>query len=336
MVPAGVCNRLLTAVTASGFDLTGLLLALKSCDLMKRLAVVLTLAIFAGCAASQSHTVERPKIPGIDHVSFFTTVPDGVKRLYAGLLGLTSAAPIEPGGLQRYVIGRQWVGYSSAPDPKANDRMDHVAFNTNDIVVLRQYLIAKGMKVPEIQERPDHSRSFMMADPEGHHIEFVERGKADTPATSSSAVSRHMIHTGFLVRSREAEDRFYRDILGFHLYWHGSMKPGQTDWVAMQVPDGTDWLEYMLNQPEKMDLELMGVMNHISLGVADMKQAEATMESHGWKPHGDEEAEIGRDGKWQLDVFDPDLSRVELMEFKPVQKPCCFDFTGPHPSESGK
>jgi len=315
------------------FDLTALLFALKPCNLMKLLAVVLMLAMFQPRAASQSRTVERPKILGIDHVSFFTTAPDSVKRLYGGLLGLTSASPIEPGGLQRYVIGQQWVGYGSVPDPKANNRMDHVAFRTDDIVVLRQYLIAKGTKPPEIEQRPDGSRSFMTADPEGHHIEFVERSLADTPAMSSSVISRHMIHVGFLVRSREAEDRFYRDILGFRLYWHGSMKPGETDWVAMQVPDGTDWLEYMLNQPEKMDLQLMGVMNHISFGVADMKKAETAMESHGWKPHGNEQAVIGRDGKWQLNVFDPDLSRVELMEFKPVQKPCCFDFTGPHPSE---
>ena len=143
-----------------------------------------------------------------------------------------------------------------------------------------------------------------------------------------------MIHTGFVVYHRDAEDHFYRDLLGFRLYWHGADKPGTTDdWVAMQVPDGTDWLEYMLNQPEHMDLQLTGVMNHISVGVADMKKAQSVMESHGWKPHGDEAAEIGKDGKWQLDVFDPDLSRVELMEFKPTQKPCCNDFTGPHPAE---
>jgi len=24
---------------------------------------------------------------------------------------------------------------------------------------------------------------------------------------------------------------------------------------------------------------------------------------------------------------------AELMEFKPVQKPCCSDFTAPHPTE---
>jgi len=82
------------------------------------------------------------------------------------------------------------------------------------------------------------------------------------------------------------------------------------------------------------DLQTTGVMNHISLGVRDMKQAQAKLESHGWKPHDkDDHPEIGKDGKWQFDVFDPDFTRVELMEFKPVQKPCCSEFQGPHPSE---
>ncbi len=276
----------------------------------------------------------RPHILGIDHVSFYTTQPDGVKKLYSGLLGFASAEPVEPGGLVRYMIGAQWVGYSNAPDPKATDRMDHVAFTTDNVVTLRQYLADKGVKVQDIQGHSDNSRSFVVSDPVGHRIEFVERAKAETPAPSSSAVSRRMIHTGFVVYHRDAEDHFYRDILGFRLYWHGHDQPDTTDdWVAMQVPDGTDWLEYMLNQPEHMDLQLTGVMNHISVGVADMKKAEAIMASHGWKPHGDEAAEIGKDGKWQLDVFDPDLSRVELMEFRPTNKPCCNDFTGPHPSD---
>jgi catechol 2,3-dioxygenase-like lactoylglutathione lyase family enzyme len=142
-----------------------------------------------------------------------------------------------------------------------------------------------------------------------------------------------MIHAGFLVHNRDAEDHFYRDLLGFHLYWHGGMKPDETDWVAMQVPDGTDWLEYMLHQPEQPDLRIMGVLDHISLGVADMKKAQALLESHGWKPHDSEKAQMGKDGKWQLNIFDPDLTRIELMEFKPVEKPCCAEFTGPHPTE---
>jgi catechol 2,3-dioxygenase-like lactoylglutathione lyase family enzyme len=304
---------------------------------MKKLAGILAVVALQICAVAQTAT-PRPRILGIDHVAFYTTAPDGVKKLYGDVLGLESVAPVEPGGTLRYIVGAQWVGYSPAPDPKATDRMDHVALLTDNIAALRKYLTGQGIKVPEIQGRPDHSLFFVVNDPEGHRIEFVERGqierdKPEAAPPGATAVSRHMIHAGFLVYHREAEDHFYRDILGFRPYWHGGMKDDQTDWLAIQVPDGTDWIEYMLNQPEHADLRLTGVMNHISLGVADMKKAQAILESHGWKPHGEEEAKLGKDGKWQLNLYDPDLVRVELMEFKPVQKPCCSDFTGPHPSE---
>jgi hypothetical protein len=62
-----------------------------------------------------------------------------------------------------------------------------------------------------------------------------------------------------------------------------------------------------------------------------MQQTAAKLESHGWQPHGAPQQKMGRDGKWQLNLFDPDLSRVELMEFRPAEKPCCSDFQGPHP-----
>jgi len=296
-------------------------------------SVVLAFCAFAVCAQSQS-TVAGPRITGIDHVSFYSTQLDAVKALYGGTLGLASAAPVESGGVVRYMVGRQWVGYGAAPDAAATDRMDHVAFSTENIEALRKYLIAKGLKVPAIEGHSDHSLSFIVIDPEGHRIEFVQHGNTELPTPPpDSAVSHHMIHTGFLVYNRDAEDHFYRDLLGFRLYWHGGMKPDETDWVAMQVPNGTDWLEYMLNQPQHPDLRLSGVMNHISLGVADMKRAQAILEAHGWKPHGDEHSQMGKDGKWQLNLFDPDLTRIELMELKPVEKPCCADFTGPHPSE---
>jgi len=309
---------------------------------MKRSVAVLALGVFSVCAHAQTTTVARPRILGIDHVSFYTTQPDGVKALYSGRLGLDSALPVEYGGLVRYVVGEQWVGYSAAPDANATDRMDHVAFSTDNVAALRKYLIANGVTAPAIEGRSDHSLSFTVADPEGHRIEFVEqdqkipRLRTDRLASTDAGppwVSRRLIHAGFVVHNRDAEDRFYRDLLGFRLYWHGGMEPDKTDWVAMQVPDGTDWLEYMLGHPEHPDLRLMGVLNHISLGVVDMKKAQALLESHGWKPHGGEKVQMGRDGKWQLNLFDPDLTRIELMEFKPVGKTCCSEFAGSHPSE---
>jgi len=299
---------------------------------MKKIAVTLAFIVLSLGAHGQT-SPQRPRILGIDHVSFYTTAPDGVKNLYGDVLSLASAGPVEPGATLRYMVGRQWVGYSPAPDPKSTDRMDHVALTTDNIAALRKYLTAQGIKVPQIQGRSDHSLFFVVEDPEGHRTEFVERGKSEAAPPAATAVSHHMIHAGLLVYHRDAEDHFYRDILGFRPYWHGGMRDNQTDWVALQVPDGTDWVEYMLNQPEHPDLRTTGVMNHISLGVVDMKKAQAVLESRGWKEHGNEKAQLGKDGKWQLNVYDPDLIRVELMEFKPVQKPCCSDFTGPHPSE---
>jgi|SRR5579872_6732670 len=300
---------------------------------MKNITVVFILMLLVIPALSQSKPAARPHILGIDHVAFYTTAPDGVRKLYTEVLGLAAADPVEPGENARYLVGTQWVGYSPAPDPKATDRMDHAAFRTDNIVALRRYLVEKGFKPSQIQGRPDHSMSFTMKDPEEHPIEFVERGNTEAAAPPASAVSRHMIHVGFIVYNRPVEDHFYLEVLGFRPYWHGGMTDNVTDWFAIQVPDGTDWLEYMLNASPHPDPHDAGVMNHISLGVPDMKKAQALLESHGWKPHGDEKAQMGRDGKWQLNVYDPDLTRVELMEFKPVEKPCCSDFTGPQPTE---
>ncbi len=295
--------------------------------------IVLLLICLSVSISLFSQTAKRPRITGIDHVAFYTTAPDGVKHLYSDILGLPSANPIEPGETVRYMSGKQWVGYSPAPDPSATDRMDHTAFTTENVAALRAYLTSKGLKPGEIETRSDHSKSFFVSDPEGHKIEFVELAKGDSAPAAPNAVSHRMIHVGFLAYKRDADDHFYREILGFRPYWHGGMKDNVTDWVSLQVPDGRDWLEYMLNQPEHPDLRLTGVMNHISYGVADMKKAQALLESHGWKEHGEEHAQMGRDGKRQLNVFDPDHTRIELMEFKPAEKPCCSDFTAPHPTE---
>jgi Lactoylglutathione lyase and related lyases len=239
---------------------------------MKNLMLLLLCAIIPIAAFSQDKSTGRPRITGIDHAAFYTTNPEGAKNLFANVLGLPSAAPIEPGETTRYTAGMQWVGYSPAPDAKATDRMDHTAFTTNNVPALRRYLAEKGFKPSQVQGQAGQSLSFSIKDPEGHRIEFVQRPKRETASTAPAAVSRRLIHVGFLVYDRAAEDHFYRDILGFRPYWHGGMKDGETDWVSLQVPDGTDWLEYMLNQPAHPDLQLTGVMNHISFGVADMKK----------------------------------------------------------------
>jgi catechol 2,3-dioxygenase-like lactoylglutathione lyase family enzyme len=299
-------------------------------------ALLFSLIVISVGALGQQSSPARPKITGVDHVAFYTTNPEADRRLLENVLGLASAPPLEPGQTMRFMIGTQWVGYSPAPDPKATDRMDHVAFRTDDCEALRKYLAAKGVKVPDSSTSKNGTSSFRMKDPEGHDIEFVQLDSGapmSAQTHAGDAVSRRIIHAGFLVYDRPAEDHFYKDILGFRLYWYGGMKPERTEWVAMEVPDGTEWVEYMVNQATNADLRLTGVMNHISLGVKDIKAAQATLEARGWKANDREHAQMGKDGKWQLNLYDPDQTRIELMEFTPAERPCCSEFQGPHPTE---
>src|ERR1051325_8591554 len=241
---------------------------------MKRFACSAMILLLTTIAVAQK-APKRPKITGIDHVDFYTTDETANKHLYFEVLRLSMTDPVEPGQLQRFMIGSQWVGYSRVSAPKDGDRMDHLAFATDDCAGLLRYLAASGIRVPaSCTELRGGSRSLAVNDPEGHKIEFLQPGKfVRLEGPAGDPISRRLIHAGIIVHERAAEDHFYKDILGFHLYWHGGMQPDRTDWVAMQVPDGTDWLEYMLNVKANPDLHTMGVMNHISLGVRDMKAA---------------------------------------------------------------
>jgi catechol 2,3-dioxygenase-like lactoylglutathione lyase family enzyme len=192
---------------------------------------------------------------------------------------------------------------------------------------LRDYLESKGVKVPpSLKPGLDKNLSFMIDDPEGRRIEFVQYMPGSLHESKfgtllpETRVSERMIHAGFVVHDRAAEDHLYKDILGFKVTWYGGMKDDEVNWVDMRVPDGKDWLEYMLrvNNPSP---KTRGVMNHISLGVKSIQPAYQTILSRSYKP--EQPPKIGRDGKWQLNLYDPDLTRVELMEFQPVETPCC-------------
>jgi catechol 2,3-dioxygenase-like lactoylglutathione lyase family enzyme len=216
---------------------------------------------------------------------------------------------------------------------KMQNRLVFIAFATRNAVALRQSLAHAGIQVGDQITQPDGTRFFEVLDPEGHAVRFVEylRPPLLTKTDQQVRVSTEIIHVGYVVRDRTAMDHFYRDVLGFRMYWHGGMKDDETSWVAMQVSDrhGTEWLEYMLNISPTADKHTLGVMNHIALGVTDIHATQQQLIKNGWKPG--EEPKLGRDGKWQLNLYDPDDTRIEFMEFTPKEKPCCSEFTGPHP-----
>ena len=80
--------------------------------------------------------------------------------------------------------------------------------------------------------------------------------------------------------------------------------------------------------------KVLGVLNHLSIGVVNMEKAVTTLDSEGRLDNQHTPMQIGKDGKWQFNLFDPDLTRLELMEFSNVEKPCCSPFTAENPVPS--
>lgn len=210
--------------------------------------------------------------------------------------------------------------------------MTHVAFVTTDARKLRSYLASKGIRVPaSLKPGLDGNLSFEIRDPGGRVLEFVQympgslHEKQFGRVLGANRISTHMIHAGFIVHDRAAEDHLFRDILGFKLMWYGGMNDTETDWVDMRVPNGTDWIEYMV-RVRRPSVRSRGVNDHLAVGVKNIQKAYHAILSRGYTPS--QPPKIGRDGKWQLNLYDPDWTRVELMEFKPVQKACCSPMLG--------
>jgi catechol 2,3-dioxygenase-like lactoylglutathione lyase family enzyme len=296
--------------------------------------ILLVAFLSAALVFSQNSPVARPKILGVAHIGVRTDDLAAARKFYGDVLGYQEPfnydRPASEGGglLCTYfkVNDHQYIEvFPELKDPK-QDRLSHISFETDNVDQLRDYMASKGVKVPEkLEPMGDGNRGFEVTDPDGHTIEFIQympgslHSKNFGKFLPPTRISDHMIHVGVTVQDRAAADRFYRDILGFKDIWHGGMKDDRTDWVDMRVPDGTDWLEYMLNVHDP-DPHTLGVMHHMALGVPSVKAGYETVEKRGLNP---KPPQIGRDGKWQLNLYDPNFTRVELMEPKPVQTPCC-------------
>jgi len=302
---------------------------------MKRSALLLA-ALLSCSVAADSDAPKRPRITGIAAVTLVSTDFGKSRYFYHVLLGFPECqdemSRQEMMPMCFVVSDRQRISLESdtpIEGPPLSKFLLDVAFATSDANSLRSYLKAKGVKVSELRGYQWAWKDFTAIDPEGHLIRFVQFAMPESQKSDAHPHRMPIIHAGFVVRERTATDHFYKDILGFRPYWHGGMKDDKDDWVAMQVPDGTDWVEYMLNVSPNADKKELGVMNHIALGATDIQAAKAQLLKNGAKLT--EDPQMGRDGKWQLNVYDPDFTRIEFMEFTPVQKPCCSDFAGPHP-----
>jgi lactoylglutathione lyase len=279
---------------------------------------------------------KRPPITGV--ASFAAKVADmaEARNFYTGILGLeetfTIKNPLGGSDLVTFKINEGQYVYV-APDLKDpnENRLLFVGFETTDARALRSYLASKGVEVPAaVAPDPQGNLSFFVKDPEGNNVQFIEyqpssvHGRSKGKFLSTRRLSDHALHVGYRIMDPDKLDAFYKDILGYRLIWKGGSRDDRFDWISMAVPDGNQWIEYMVNTGTP-SIRQLGVLNHLALGTLDIETAHKRVVERGYTDKA--VPSIGRDGRWLMHLYDKDLTRTEFMIRKPVKDPCCFPLT---------
>jgi lactoylglutathione lyase len=298
-----------------------------------------------GAAAAQGGQVKRPKILGLAHVAFYVRDLAKARTFYKDFLGFDE----EPftlkknDGAERIVFikinDNQYLELF-AEDPKNDGRLNHVSIYTDSIDHLHAYLGAQGVKVPEkVGTGQVGNRNFNIKDPDDHTVEIVEY-QQDSWTTREAGkhmpdtrISTTMMHAGFLVGDLDKSTQFYHGILGFSEFWRGAAGSGNTlSWVNMRVPDGNDYVEFMLYStlPAPDD---RGTKNHVSLMVPDAAKAVEELKKRAARGmYGrDITIQTGVNRRRQVNLYDPDGTRIELMEPTTVDGKPAPSSTAPPP-----
>jgi catechol 2,3-dioxygenase-like lactoylglutathione lyase family enzyme len=273
-----------------------------------------------------AQTPQRPRILGISHIALFAHDYEQSRAFYGEFLGYQEPYDLKkPDGspIMTFfkVNDRQYIELYPEQEP-STDRLSHISLETDDIEALRRYLASKGVAVPDHAQRTRIGNlSFNITDPEGHTVEMVQyipEGKtvaAHGKFMSDRRISTRMTHVGLIVTKLDPEYRFYTEILGFKETWRGSSSGKVLSWVNLKVPDGDDYLEFMLEK-EAPDATHRGGAHHLCLQVPDVAASVETLKSRPYFKAYDRPIveHLGINRKRQANLFDPDGTRIELME----------------------
>jgi lactoylglutathione lyase len=293
---------------------------------MPRLSRLLLLLVIPALSLSAAD-LKRPRIVGISHAAFYVTDLAKARAFYEGFLGYASpySLPRKDGSELVWIKinDRQTIElFPGAEVTPQTDRLYHIALETDDAEGMRRYLATRGVKVPDkTGVGKIGNKNYFIKDPNGNTVEIVEylpagwtvREKGNfLPATR---ISPRIRHVGVMVGQLEASLKFYGDILGFKETWRGSAGGKLLSWVNLQVPDGDEYIEFMLYDKPPTRENLL-TKHHVCLEVADVAAAGAILQGR-TLPGGVKQPDAmktGVNGKRQINCYDPDGTRIEIME----------------------
>jgi catechol 2,3-dioxygenase-like lactoylglutathione lyase family enzyme len=289
-----------------------------------------TALLLCATAALAADMPKRPRITGVAHIALYVHDIEKARGFYKGLLGFEEPFQLDKpdGSLSLTFIkvnDRQYIELFPETAP-GTDRLNHISIETDNAEAMRVYLAAQGVKVPDkVPQGRIKNSNFNIKDPDGHTVEIVQYEKNGWSMREkgkympSTRVSQKLMHLGILVGALEPAMKFYGNILGFKEIWRGSRDGKTLSWVNMKVPEGDTYIEFMLYDklPEPT---ARGTAHHICLEVPDIEKTKAQLEASPARKEYSKPLEVrtGTNRKRQMNLYDPDGTRTEVMEPKTV------------------
>jgi catechol 2,3-dioxygenase-like lactoylglutathione lyase family enzyme len=317
--------------------------------------ITLGIAVMATALSAQqpakapraSGPVARPKVLGVAHMAIYVTDFDKARRFYEDFLGYRQifTLPRKEGGGVRIAFmkvndNQYFEIFNEAT--RGEGQLNHISFYTDSADRMYAYLKSKGVEVMSdkgsVGKGQTGNKNFNVKDPDGHIVEMVEYQPDSWTARElgksmpDTRISNQIMHLGVLAGDLEKSMKFYGDILGFREFWRGSGSPRMLSWVNLKPAEAQDYLELMLY--DKLPApDGRGGKNHVSLTVPDAEKALAELKKRAVKTGYDREItmQVGVNRKRQINLYDPDGTRIELMESNTVDGKPVPSSTAPAP-----
>jgi lactoylglutathione lyase len=320
----------------------------------KRLITALLAGGLFQTAAAPAEPV-RPKVLGVAHMAIFVKDLDKTRKFYEEFLGFGApfTLPKKDGSGVRIAFvkinDRQYVEIFNEAD-RGEGQLNHISLYTDSADQMYLYLKSKGVEIMSdkgsVGKGQTGNKNFNIKDPDGHIVEIVEYQPDSWTAREAgkfmpaTRISDHIMHVGVLAGDLGKSMQFYAGILGFREFWRGSSSGQMLSWVNVRPAEGQDYLELMLYS-QLPEPGARGTKNHICLTVPDCAKTLAELqrrEANGlyMPPEGKPMAiAVGVNRKRQINLYDPDGTRIELMEPDTVDgKPAPNSAApAPHPSQ---
>jgi len=278
-------------------------------------AVLILLALEPSAIHASEPSEGSPPIPvtGLAGITFLTADFGPVREFYGQGAGLTEVSL--GADRLRFAVGTsQWIEFKKVSSANWTRRLQYVTLEATDLNQVASDLTARGIATTRVGTDPQ-GRTIQLVDPAGNQIRISERSISGRPSPArTTPFSGHLQHIGFAVpvSLAAATIAFYEKKLGLLEAFRMQATDGSPSLVKLWVPGpGKEVIELIFFQPP-LNKWAAGAFDHVDFEVGDIDAAYQQLHEGGIAIKSSHLPTVNGEHLWAIDLFDPELTRMEI------------------------